>query len=55
MKLRIRLLLTSSSVVSFLIVNLVFIDFSGAAEGTPAETDRSQIQQTEKYLLEQQS
>jgi len=55
MKPRIRVLLTSSSVVSFVIVNLVFIDFSGAAERTPTGSGRSQIQQTEKYLLEQQS
>jgi septal ring factor EnvC (AmiA/AmiB activator) len=55
MKLGIRVLLGFSSVVWLVIVNLIFIDFSGAAERSATEITRSQIQQTEKYLLEQQS
>jgi len=55
MKPGIRVLLAFSSVVWLLIVNFLFIDFSGAAERPPTEITRSQIQQTEKYLLEQQS
>ena len=55
MKPGIRVLLAFSSAVWLVLVNLLFIDFSGAAERPPSEITRSQIQQTEKYLLEQES
>jgi len=55
MKPKIKLFLPFSPALFLVIFNLVFTDLSGAGERPSTEITRSQIQQTEKYLSEQQS
>ncbi|UCF73494.1 MAG: peptidoglycan DD-metalloendopeptidase family protein [Deltaproteobacteria bacterium] len=55
MKPKIKVFLPFSPALFLVIFNLVFTDLSGAEQRSSIEVTRSQIQQTEKYLSEQQS
>jgi len=55
MNTKIRVFLSFFSILFFVILRLFLIDFSEAEERSSVDITRSQIQQTERYLLEQQS